>query len=96
MSNQVLKLTCTIKESGTAGVFIGKINEIGGIFAQANSVDGVYNDLVRHTYIMLQNKREEAIALLQKQAQGRLDELFASHVPSFKLEIYNIPNLQAA
>lgn len=96
MSNQVLRLTCTIKESNVAGIFIGKINEIGGIFAQAGSAQEVYTDLVNHTYMMLPRKREQAIALLQKQTEEHWDELLGGPIPTFKLTICNSSELEAA
>ena len=82
-----LILTCFIKESETPGVFIGRITEIGGIFAQANSRADVYDDLVRNTYIMRRYKEEEFQALLRKQLMERFEELFADNTPHFHLEV---------
>ncbi len=70
MSLPTLLLTPFIKESERRGIFIGRINEISGIFAQGNSREEVYDDLVRNTAIMLPLKREEALALLRKQNQA--------------------------
>lgn len=96
MSSQVLKLTCTIQESNVPGIFIGKINEIEGIFAQADSEEEVYADLWRHTYLMLPRKREQVVALLQKQAEARWEELLSGAVPAFNLAITSSKQLQAA
>ena len=74
MATPTLILTSFIKESETAGVYIGRINEISGIFAQGTSREEVYDDLVRNTAIMLPLKREEALALLVKQNQGVIEQ----------------------
>jgi hypothetical protein len=101
MDSPTLQLTCTIKESGVAGIFVGRINEIGGIFAQAESPEEVYSDLLRHTYLMLPRKQEQVLALLQKQqarkqAKERWDGLLTEPAPPFNLVIKNEPELQAA
>ena len=96
MEFPTLQLTYTVMESGTPGIFIGRINEIGGIFAQANSAEEVYSDLVRHTYLMLPRKREQVLALLQKQTQERWEELLAGQMPSFKLAASTESQLQVA
>lgn len=96
MESPTLQLTYTVKESGTPGIFIGRINEIGGIFAQANSLAEVYSDLVRHTYLMLPYKREQVIALLQKQTQERWRDLLVGQLPTFNLEVCNEPEKQVA
>ncbi|MBJ6145756.1 hypothetical protein [Hymenobacter sp. BT559] len=69
MSLPTLTLTSSIKEAAKPGVFIGRINEISGIFAQGSSREEVYDDLVRNTAIMLPSKRAEALELLKKQNQ---------------------------
>lgn len=96
MDFPTLQLTYTVKESGVAGIFIGRINEIGGIFAQAESPEEVYNDLFQHTYLMLPRKREQVLALLQKQTQERWNDLLGGQLPTFKLEVCNEPEKQVA
>ncbi|MGI4864633.1 MAG: hypothetical protein ACRYFZ_11985 [Janthinobacterium lividum] len=80
MSLPTLMLTSFIKEADTPGVYIGRIREIPGIFAQGSSREEVYDDLVRNTAIMLPFKREEALALLKKQNLVGSDEQSESKV----------------
>jgi predicted RNase H-like HicB family nuclease len=67
MSLPTLTLTSSIKEAAKPGIFIGRINEISGIYAQGSSREEVYDDLVRNTAIMLPSKKKEALELLKKQ-----------------------------
>lgn len=82
-----LKLTYSVKESESSGVFIGRINEIGGIFAQADSPEQVYDDLVRNFHIMRTYKQEEILALLREQQQERFAGVLAEVKPHFNLEL---------
>jgi len=98
MAVPTLFLTCSIKESEKAGVFIGRINEIPGIFAQANSPSAVHDDLVRNTHIMQRYKQDAFLALLRTQLAERFSQLVEdSPAPKFVLEIRNdIRELEAA
>jgi predicted RNase H-like HicB family nuclease len=96
MDFPTLQLTCTVKESGISGIYVGRINEIGGIFAQGDSPEEVYSDLMRHTYLMLPRKQEQVLALLQKQTKERWAELLGGQTPAFKLQVCNEPEMQAA
>ena len=88
MEFPTLQLTYTVMESGTPGIFIGRINEIGGIFAQANSPKEIYDNLVRSAGVMLRRyKQREVMDLLVKQQRGRLDEMFGESNIDFKLEL---------
>lgn len=85
MALPTLQLTFFVKESETPGVFIGRINEISGIFAQANSEAEVRDDLIKNTYIMLQYKRQEAIDLLRKQVENYFEEILPDAIPQFTI-----------
>lgn len=99
MDFPTLQLTYTVKNGAMAGIFIGKINEIGGIFAQADSPEQVRADLIRNAYTMLREyKQREMMDLLVKQQQGRLEDLYASPAPDFRLELQEqqLERVQAA
>lgn len=99
MDFPTLQLTYTVKESGVPGIFIGKINEIGGVFAQSDSPEQVRNDLMRNAYTMLKKyKQREMMALLVKQQQARLEDLYAAPAPEFRLELQEqeLERVQAA
>lgn len=97
MAVPTLFLTCSVKESEKAGVFIGRINEISGIFAQANSREEVYDDLVRNTHIMQRYKQDDFLALLRTQLAERFAQLADNPTPKFHLEIRNeVRELEAA
>jgi hypothetical protein len=97
MSAPTLFLTYSVKETEKKGIFIGRINEITGIFAQANSKEEVYDDLVRNTAIMRRYKEEQFLELLRKQLAERYAELMSGHMPQFHLEIRNeVRELEAA
>lgn len=88
MEFPTLHLTYSVKEAATPGVYIGRINEIGGIYAQADSPEQVRADLIRVSYTMLrQYKQREVMDLLVKQQQARLEDLYASPAPDFRLEL---------
>lgn len=88
MEFPTLQLTYTVKKSGMDGLFIGRINEIGGIFAQADSPEQVRADLIRNAYIMLKEyKQREMMDLLVRQQKARLEDLYASPAPDFRLEL---------
>ena len=84
-----LLLTYSVKESEKPGVFIGRINEISGIFAQANSREEVYDDLVRNTHIMQRYKQDAFLDLLRKQLAERFAQLATDRTPKFHLEFQN-------
>jgi hypothetical protein len=76
-----LKLTAIIFEGSTPGVFIGRIKEIGGIFAQNDSVRQVLSDLDTNAWHMLHSyKQAEARALLAEQDPTGDGELSAIEV----------------
>lgn len=88
MDFPTLQLTYTVQKGAMPGIFIGKINEIGGIFAQADSPAQVRSDLIRNAYTMLREyKQREMMDLLVKQQQARLEDLYASPAPDFRLEL---------
>ncbi|RZL99302.1 MAG: hypothetical protein EOO88_59765 [Pedobacter sp.] len=87
MSAPTLFLTYSVKESEKRGIFIGRINEIPGIFAQANSPEEVRDDLVRNTHTMRRYKEKEFLALLRKQLAERYAELVSDDIPQFHLEV---------
>jgi predicted RNase H-like HicB family nuclease len=95
MDLPTLHLTYSVLETSRKGIFIGKINEIGGIFAQADSPTQVRDDLVRTAGIMIPRyKQQQAIDLLVKQQQERLSELFApteSDAANLKWELSEVP-----
>lgn len=69
-------------------MYIGRINEIGGIFAQSDSPEQVRGDLIRVAYSMLRNyKQREMMDLLVKQQQARLEDLYAAPAPDFRIDI---------
>jgi hypothetical protein len=62
-----LELHVCYKESEKAGVWIGYIQEVGGIFMQSSSVEELYADAIECTSHMLNRyKRAEAFALLRE------------------------------
>ncbi len=88
MEFPTLQLTYTVKSGAMPGIFIGRINEIGGIFAQADSPEQVRADLIRNAYTMLREfKQREMMDLLVKQQQARLEDLYAGPAPDFRLEL---------
>lgn len=88
MDFPTLHLTYTVQESAIAGLYIGRINEVGGIFAQADSIEQVRNDLIRNAYYMLRNyKQREMMDLLVQQQRARLEDLYAAPAPDFRLEL---------
>lgn len=91
MDAPILRLTSTIKPGETAGVFIGRVNEITGIIAQGSSREEVHDDLVKIAGSILEYKQEEAIALLRKQTE----EPIAVAPRKFRLK-YEILELEVA
>lgn len=88
MDFPTLHLTYTVKEASTPGVYIGRINEIGGIFAQSDSPEQVRGDLIRVAYSMLRDyKQREMMDLLVRQQQTRLEDLYATPAPDFRLDL---------
>ncbi|SNR92689.1 type II toxin-antitoxin system HicB family antitoxin [Hymenobacter mucosus] len=88
MSTQVLKLTGLIQPGASPGVYVGRIQEIGGIFAQGNTEEEAYQNLLETTAHMIEvYKRPQALALLTSQTHNpALDALPAEEKLEFTLE----------
>lgn len=87
MSDQVLRLTARILKTEKPTVYVGYIQEISGIIAQASSEEEVHKDLEFLTgRMLLEHKREEALRLLEAQTQRPAPALKSSAVPEYEIE----------
>jgi len=69
MDTPTLKLTAIILPTDKPDVFVGYIKELSGIVAQADSENKAFEELEVITARMLEYRRDEALALLEKQTK---------------------------
>ncbi|SMB92165.1 protein of unknown function UPF0150 [Hymenobacter roseosalivarius DSM 11622] len=67
MESDVLKLTGIIEPGDLPNTYMGRIKEIIGIVSQGKTSQEAYVNLVATTASMLEYKRDQALALLEKQ-----------------------------